>query len=196
MWTQPRDSLSGRRTSLVPGRGAAPADRFDFENSGGFAPAAVPQPTTALTTSSSSLPAVTVMDEPADLQPVTTCEEPEQLDQVDDDTVPVADNLPSPDDRDINVSYGSGWSHTGVCWRNNLLQGRLMDRTAELKNFAGELENEDVFLHFFPWKFVVEIVIPQTNSAGGEVFRRSPLTTAEFKVWLGIILQMSLYPGA
>mmetsp|Transcript_5873 Transcript_5873/g.14984 ORF Transcript_5873/g.14984 Transcript_5873/m.14984 type:complete len:441 (+) Transcript_5873:607-1929(+) len=53
-----------------------------------------------------------------------------------------------------------------------------------------------MFFHFFPLQFVEDVVLPQTNKAGGEIFRRAPVTLPEFKVWLGLVMQMSLYPGA
>jgi len=179
---------------------AAQSDRFDWTN-----PDRSMQEQQAAVVQSAAVP----LDIPADspslssraaphTQPDTSSTtQPNSItgsEDVDDDTLPLPENLSAPSDADVQVSVAEGWSHPGLCRR--IMEGANHNRSAQLKGFTGDINDElDVFRHFFPMSFVEEVVIPQTNLAGGVVFQRRPLTVREFERWLGCIFVMSLYPA-
>jgi hypothetical protein len=105
---------------------------------------------------------------------------------VDVDNAPPGGNRANPNkDSEVMVDFTDLWSYDGVCRRRK--EGASnMAPLMPAGTFDGDLNAEaDVFLHFFPTKFLENVIIDQTNRQGGDAFRKHPLSKDEFFVaWL------------
>lgn len=105
--------------------------------------------------------------------------------EIDDDNEPAPENIPSPTDANVGVSFGE-WSHNGVCARR-MIGGENVK--ARLKNFPPNVT--PTFLQLFelmiPKDFINEVILVETNKKiNGPV-----LMYGEFLVFVGLQFLMA-----
>ena len=104
---------------------------------------------------------------------------------VDDDTMPVPDNIPSPEtDSSDNVVYGE-WDGSVLCNR-----ATRVGRNESLPSLVNQPQGSSLvqwFMYFLPWAFFTDVIIPQTNNRiCGE-----SITEGEFMRFIGLWLLFS-----
>ena len=107
---------------------------------------------------------------------------------VDDDNMPLEENIPCNNSTINNDIFKATWGHDGICYRR---QGGGQNVRALLIDFPKNFIPTPVqlFEHLFPKKYLQEVLIKQTNKVLGT--EASPLTYGELLRFIGMWFEMA-----